>query len=132
MSQLSQKKIKNLISVAKVLEHARPSSPQRCFFVVASCQIKAKNGHWDKLDCLEDNKVIDCCQFECSKNRIFFFISILFSALKQVLFSVFQLRKRSLLKRPKRLIKKSSKAKQKQLLINCKNWKIKGRKSCIN
>eukprot|EP00093_Oithona_nana_P007308 07308.XXX_351635_352424_1 [CDS] Oithona nana genome sequencing. len=58
--------------IAKALKRDRPASPQRCFFVVASCQYKAKQGDWDKLDCVNDNKVVDCCQFECTKKQVAF------------------------------------------------------------
>ena len=73
------------------MKRDRPASPQRCFFVVASCQYKAKQGDWDKLDCVNDNKVVDCCQFECSKCKVFipFYLSkirIFILAKKQVAF----------------------------------------------
>jgi len=47
----------------------RPSIKENCFFTVVSCQTKASHSDWDKLDCDGDQKIKNCCDWECSKKR---------------------------------------------------------------
>ena len=63
---------KNLISILftdpnKPKPVLRPSIKENCFFTVVSCQTKASHSDWDKLDCDGDQKIKNCCDWECSK-----------------------------------------------------------------